>query len=140
MVTRRKAEERLSRATLRTRARAMRHEPTDAEKKFWWAVRDRRLGGYKFKRQLPLGRYIADFACIEEKLIVELDGSQHAERRAYDCERDAFLVALGFRVARFWNNEMLENPDGIAETVLHLLRSGEPPHPCPLPLKKGERG
>src|SRR3954468_3804830 len=91
------------------RARVMRHEPVPPEKKFWSRVRDRRLGGHKFKRQILIGSYIADFVCSEQKLIVELDGGQHADHRAYDEKRDAFLTALGFRVMRVWNIDVMEN-------------------------------
>ena len=102
-------------------ARAMRHEPVAPEKKFWSRVRDRRLGGHKFKRQVLIGTYIADFVCIERKLIVELDGGQHAERRVYDEKRDALLRAQGFRVIRVWNIDLMENIDGVMDMVLEEL-------------------
>ncbi len=85
----------------RSRARAMRHIPTDAEKKFWWRIRDRRLAGYKFKRQFLIGNYIVDFVCLDQTLIVELDGGQHATNAEHDKERDLFLRAQGFRVLRY---------------------------------------
>jgi adenine-specific DNA-methyltransferase len=110
VVTEQKSKERKDRKTLRTRARAMRHVPTDAEKKFWWMVRDRRLGGYKFKRQHPVGNYIADFVCIEAKLVVELDGRQHAEKQKYDAKRDAFFESQGFRIVRLWKCRFPEEP------------------------------
>ena len=94
---------------LKDRARQMRREPTEAERRMWRLLRDRRLGGFKFRRQEQLGRYIVDFVCFEQKLIVELDGSQHAES-AYDAERDAWLTSRDFVVLRFWNNEVFENP------------------------------
>ena len=84
-------------------------------------VRDRRLGGYKFKRQHPVGNYIADFACLEAKLIVELDGGQHAEKQEYDAKRDAFFQSEGFRIVRFWNAEFLKNQDGVARQLLAHL-------------------
>ena len=115
----------------------MRRVSTGVERKFWWLVRDRRFGGYKFKRQFLIGRYIADFVCVEAKLVVELDGGQHADRAAYDETRDAYLKARGFRVLRIWNTEFLTNKDGVLETLLCQLRS--PPHPSPLP-QQGERG
>ena len=80
---------------LKDRARQMRREPTEAERRMWRLLRDRRLGGFKFRRQEQLGRYIVDFVCFERKLIVELDGSQHAES-AYDAERDAWLRSRDF--------------------------------------------
>src|SRR4051812_28572576 len=90
-------------------ARHMRREPTEAEKRMWRILRDRRFGRFKFRRQQPLGRYILDFVCLEQKLIVEVDGSQHADS-AYDETRDTWLHARGFTVLRFWNNDVLTNP------------------------------
>jgi very-short-patch-repair endonuclease len=137
VVTERTSKDRKNRATLRTFAKTMRHVPTDAEKKFWWLVRDRRLGGYKFKRQHPIGNYIADFVCIEAKLIVELDGGQHAEQLEYDAKRDAFFVSQGFRVVRFWNSEFLRHQDAIARKRLAELDGGESPSPQPSPPLRG---
>jgi very-short-patch-repair endonuclease len=94
----------------------MRREPTDAERKLWHALRDRRLDGLKFRRQVPIGNYIVDFICIEAKLIVEADGGQHAEN-TYDGERDDWLKAQGFTVLRFWNSEILNNIEGVMETI-----------------------
>lgn len=138
MVTERISKERKNRQPLRTHAKTMRRVPTEAEKKFWWMVRDRRLGGYKFKRQYPIGRYIADFVCIEAKLIVELDGGQHAEQQEYDAKRDAFFNSEGFRVVRFWNPEFLKNQDGVARQLLALLVGGRTPSPQPS-TPEGER-
>jgi very-short-patch-repair endonuclease len=121
----------------RVHAPAMRRVPTEAEKKFWWLVRDRRLAGYKFKRQFLIGRYIADFVCLEARLVVELDGGQHSNRLAYDKFRDAYLEARGYRVLRFWNTDFFTNKDGVLEMLLCQLKS--PPHPSPLP-QQGERG
>jgi very-short-patch-repair endonuclease len=115
----------------------MRRDSTDVERKFWWLIRDRRFGGYKFKRQFLIGRYIVDFVCLEAKLVVELDGGQHINQTVYDEARDAFLKARGFRVLRFWNTEFLTNKDGVLEALLCQLES--PPHPNPLP-QQGERG
>ncbi|MDE2112825.1 MAG: endonuclease domain-containing protein [Alphaproteobacteria bacterium] len=112
-------------------ARSMRHMPTDAEKKFWWQVRDRRLAGFKFKRQYLVGPYIADFVCLDRKLIVELDGGQHAQQASYDRQREAFLRSRGFCVMRFWNDEVLTNMDGVIEGILLTLEG--PPHLNPLP-------
>ena len=140
MVTNRKSKERTDRVPLRQHARTMRHIPTDAEKKFWRMVRDRRMGGYKFKRQHPIGRYIADFVCIEGKLVVELDGGQHAERREYDTERDAFFESQGFRVVPFWNAEFLKNQDAVARQLLTQLDGGKTPSPQPSPPLRGGEG
>lgn len=137
MVTAETVSVRKSRLPHRAHARTMRRVSTDAERKFWWQVRDRRFCGYKFKRQFLVGRYIVDFVCVEAKLVVELDGSQHADQLAYDELRDAYLKRRGFRVLRFWNTEFLTNKDGVLEALLCQLES--PPHPGPLP-QQGERG
>lgn len=106
---------------LRFNARRLRKSMTDAEKKLWHYMRDRRLGGFKFRRQHPVDPYIADFACVEAGLIVELDGSQHIIRAAYDKKRDIYLQQKGYRVLRFWNNDVYENLSGVMETILHAL-------------------
>ncbi len=129
MVNDKTVQSRAKKLPLRAHARGMRHIPTDAEKKFWWQVRDRRLGGYKFKRQYPIGNYIADFVCLECHLIVELDGGQHAERADYDAARTKSLSDAGYRVMRFWNDEILTNMDGVIDGVLVALR--EPLSPSP---------
>ena len=108
---------------LKARARSMRREPTEAERRMWRLLRDRRLGAFKFRRQEPIGRYIVDFVCFEQKLIIELDGGQHAES-SYDQERDAWLASRGFTVLRFWNNETLTNPTGVAYAI--AMRLGLP--------------
>lgn len=115
-------------------AKEMRHAPTDAERQLWSRLRATRLSGWKFRRQQPIGPYIADFACLEARLIVEVDGSQHADS-ARDAARDEWLGAQGFRIMRFWNNEVLENEDGVLVTILAAL---EPPLPNPSPAR-GER-
>jgi adenine-specific DNA-methyltransferase len=99
----------------------MRHEPTDVERKLWFALRDRRLAGKKFRRQVPIGSYIADFLCLEQKLIVELDGGQHDEQATHDERRTAFLSGEGYRVIRFWNNDVIENFDGVLMTIAEAL-------------------
>jgi very-short-patch-repair endonuclease len=113
----------------------MRSNPTDAERALWQIVRAKRLAAYKFKRQVPIERYIVDFVCLRKRLIVEADGSQHADS-AYDAARDAWLKAQGFRILRFWNNDILTNPEGIATAVLAALNNPSPPAPLP----QGERG
>jgi very-short-patch-repair endonuclease len=102
------------------RARQLRQDATDAEQRLWSALRDRRLSGYRFRRQYPIGRYIADFACTRHRLIVEADGSQHADSDA-DRARTAWLEGQGWRVLRFWNNDVLANTDGVVETILKEL-------------------
>jgi len=100
-------------------ASRLRRDQTDVEQRFWLAVRDRRLAGAKFRRQATIGRYVVDFLCVQAMLIVELDGSQHDE--ALDAERTRFLEARGYRLLRFWNNDVIENFDGVLETVAAAL-------------------
>lgn len=114
------------------RARSLRRTQTDAERKLWSKLRDRRLQGAKFRRQHSIGRYIVDFCCPEGGLVVELDGSQHGERVEADNERSAFLGAQGCRVLRFWDNEVLVDTDGVLEAIRRGLAD---PHPSPLPVK-----
>lgn len=116
----------------RVRASSLRQLPTDAEALLWFHLRDRRMANHKFRRQRPIGPYFADFACIEAKLIVELDGGQHVEAAAYDADRTRFLEDQGYRVLRFWNNEVLMQTDAVRERVLQALLGGRP-HPSPLP-------
>ena len=104
-------------------AKAMRHIATDAEKKLWRLLRSRQLDAVKFRRQVPIVDYIVDFACHERRLIIEVDGGQHADN-AMDAERDRRLVAAGYRVLRFWNNDVLRNPDGVLEAILAELSAG----------------
>ena len=100
------------------RARSLRRALTPAESVLWTRIRSRQLGGFKFVRQEPIGRYYVDFVCRDRHLIVELDGGQHAERPK-DRQRDSELCALGYRVIRIWNNDVIDNLDG----VLQMLQS-----------------
>ena len=102
-------------------ARSMRREPTEAEEKLWHQLRDRRLDRIKFRRQVPIGKYIADFVCVDAKLVVEIDGSQHAELD-YDLERSAELKARGFRVLRFWNDDVLRDMSSVCDTIIAYTR------------------
>ena len=102
------------------RAQTLRRTMTDAEKAFWKGVRAGQIAGHKFRRQWPIGGYIADFVCLEQKLIVEIDGSQHADS-ASDKQRTENLEAMGFRILRFWNTEALTNTDGVLEIVAEAL-------------------
>ncbi len=97
---------------------------TDAETRLWYYLRARCLNGWKFRRQVPLGDYVADFLCEEARIIVEIDGGQHAEREEADRERTRWLERQGYRVVRFWNNEVLENMDGVLETLSPTLSQG----------------
>ena len=124
------------------RARVLRSATTDAEARLWLRLRDRRLGGYKFVRQAQVGGYFADFLCREARLVVEVDGSQHAENPA-DRQRDQELTALGYRVVRVWNNDIAHNLDSVLELLLSELEAApHPPAPAarvpPSPRKRGE--
>ena len=107
---------RYARNTLQN-AQTLRREHTDAEGLLWAHLRGKGLGTRKFRRQQPIGPYIADFACMSEKLVIELDGGGHAERKARDRERDEFLRRRGYRVLRFWNTEVFENLHGVLEKI-----------------------
>jgi len=120
-------------------ARRLRRSQTDAERALWLRLRDRRLAGWKFKRQTPIDRFIVDFCCADSKLIVELDGGQHAVQTAQDAERTQTLSALGYLVLRFWNNDVLTNIDGVLEDILSTLPQHAPVPPHPTPLPDGER-
>ncbi|HEY1721656.1 MAG TPA: DUF559 domain-containing protein [Magnetospirillaceae bacterium] len=105
------------------RARQLRANATDAERRLWSLLRDRRLQKYKFRRQRPVGPYIVDFICMEHRLIIEADGGQHADSDR-DERRTIWLEARNWRVLRFWNNEILSNPRGVAERILEVLEGG----------------
>jgi very-short-patch-repair endonuclease len=119
-------EERQRARELRDRAREMRANPTPAERRLWSMLRDRRMPTAKFRRQHVIAPYIVDFACIERSLIIEVDGSQHADSVS-DRQRDAYLARLGFRILRFWNNDLLENPSGVFEMIYATLHTPHPP-------------
>ncbi len=110
-------------ARIRTLAKANRKRPTAAEKQLWSILRGRRLAGYKFRRQHPLGSYIPDFVCLEKKLIIELDGGQHArfEQATMDENRTDCLREKGFRIIRFWNADMLKNKEGVVIMILEAI-------------------
>src|SRR5262245_17538929 len=114
-----------------TTAKRLRRHQTDAERILWFRLRGRRLAGGKFKRQVPIDCFIVDFVCADAKLIVELDGSQHAVRTLQDEERTKTLEAM----LRFWNNDVMRNIEGVLEEILNTLNQQglEPPHPTPLP-------
>ena len=113
-------------ALLRRYARDMRREPTDAERALWRLLRNRQLGGFKFRRQVPVHGYVLDFFCEAASLAVELDGDQHGEDAAvqYDHQRAARLAELRIRVMRFPNHEVIRDPHAVAATILRLLRTG----------------
>ncbi|MFM9974455.1 MAG: endonuclease domain-containing protein [Beijerinckiaceae bacterium] len=105
-------------------ARGLRHNATDAEKLLWSRLRGRRMAGWKFKRQVPIGPYIADFVCSDAWLIIELDGGHHnrGDVEIKDRQRSMELEGRGYLVARFWNNEVHENLDGVCDTILNLAQ------------------
>ncbi len=116
------------------RARTLRNGATDAERLIW-----RRVSGFRprFTRQLVVGLYIVDLACRSVKLAIEFDGSQHIDSD-HDATRTAFLESLGWRVIRFWNSDVVGNPDGVAEAILAAVAARlEPTHPRPLPFREG---
>ncbi len=118
------------------RARDLRNDPTDAERRLWRALRHRRFAGHKFRRQEPLGAYIVDFACLDARLIVEVDGAQHLEQqREHDVARDEWLGEQGFRVLRFWDSQILNAPDEVDQAIWQALEQEPPRQPSPV---KGE--
>lgn len=120
----------------------MRTNPTDAERKLWYILRDKRLNELRWRRQQVIDdQYIVDFICFEHRLIVEADGSQHAENEA-DASRDAWLKKQGFTVLRFWNGDILKNMEGVAEAIIAATQNIAAPtcgDPTPNPLPQGER-
>lgn len=110
-------------------ARSLRSDMTLAEHKLWQAIRGKQLGAYRFRRQHPIGPYIADFACIEKLLVIELDGGQHQDQAPYDERRTAYVESLGWKVLRFWNNDVLNNPGGVLAKVIEVLTTAPPSRP-----------
>jgi very-short-patch-repair endonuclease len=104
-----------------SKAKTLRRNQTEAEKALWHRLRNRGLEGYKFRRQVPIGPYVADFVCMAARLIVEIDGGQHAEQVVYDQDRERFLRNEGYEVVRYWNNDVLSNLDGVLTTLTLTL-------------------
>jgi very-short-patch-repair endonuclease len=113
-------------SSIHENARQLRREQTDAEGRLWAELRQRRLGGYRFRRQFPIGNFIVDFCCREQHLVVEVDGSQHMERAAADRNRSELIEARGYRVLRFWNSDVLSNMEGVLEQILSALAAPTP--------------
>ncbi len=113
------------------RSRRLRQASTDAEKALWQRVRGRQLGGYKFRRQVPIAWFIADFLCEEKKLVVELDGGHHQEQADIDERRTKQIERHGYRLVRLWNNDVLKNIEGVLETLLAELERGGDGHASP---------
>jgi very-short-patch-repair endonuclease len=107
-------------------ARALRRNATDAETKLWRALREK-LPAAKFRRQVPIGSYFADFVSHSARLMIEVDGGQHAERAEQDAARTRYFESQGYRVLRFWNHDVLENTNGVLETISLSLREREGP-------------
>ncbi len=105
------------------RARQLRKNLTDAERRLWKYLRRKQLESHRFRRQLPIGPYYVDLLCLERRLIIEIDGGQHADRQAEDAKRTAWLESQGFRVMRCWHNEVLQNFEGVVEAILLALRA-----------------
>ena len=121
------------------RARRVRQASTDAERKLWYRLRSRSIDGFKFVRQEPIGPYIVDFVCRQQRLVIEVDGGQHATDKR-DAIRDQWLIDHRYRVLRFWNSDVLGNIEGVWEAILSAASAERPPHqdccapPCnPLP-------
>jgi very-short-patch-repair endonuclease len=104
------------------RSRALRRDSTEAEKRLWSILRNRNLDGRKFRRQVTIESYVVDFCCIAERLVIELEGEQHADaRKRYDDRRTRELVAHGYRVLRFWNSEVLQESEGVIQEISRML-------------------
>jgi very-short-patch-repair endonuclease len=103
------------------KARALRRNQTDAERKLWSALRDHQLAGHWFRRQAPIGPYVADFVCFAKRFIIEVDGGQHAIGQDSDDRRTEWLTSQGFHVIRFWNNDVLQNIEGVCASILSEL-------------------
>lgn len=113
-------------------AKTLRTNQTDAEQRLWYHLRGHRFLGMKFKRQKPIGNYIVEFVCHERNLIIELDGGQHAENIEYDVHRDSWLRGQGFVILRFWNNDAMQNFEGVLEVIRHAITK-KTLSPTPLP-------
>jgi very-short-patch-repair endonuclease len=118
--------------------RALRNQPTEAEHRLWQYLRRRQLDGCRFRRQHPFGDDILDFACLERKLVVELDGSQHLDNARYDVSRTARLERAGFVVLRFWNNDVFGNIEGVVDVILAALADRQATPSPPNPPLEGE--
>ena len=101
-------------------AKGMRHKPTDAEARMWKLLRDRRVASFKFRRQVPVESFILDFVCFEKRMVIEIDGSQHASSNR-DIARETALMAEGFRITRYWNNDVLQQSSAVLEDILAKL-------------------
>ena len=112
-----------------TYAAKLRRDMTEAERHIWCAVRDRRLDGFKFRRQVSIGPYVVDFMCLDARMIVEIDGRQHTPE--FDAQRTATVEGAGFEIVRFWNNDVIGNLDGVLTTLIDRLRARTLTQPSP---------
>jgi very-short-patch-repair endonuclease len=119
-------------------ARRLRKQPTDSETKLWSRLRRRQVGNIRFRRQSPIGPYVVDFVCAEIRLIVEVDGGQHSWREAQDARRTEWLESQGYRLIRFWDNEVNENIEGVLEKIVLVATETPPPRPSPSEEGEGE--
>jgi very-short-patch-repair endonuclease len=115
-------------AFLMERARELRRNSNEAERRLWWKLRGHQLSGFKFRRQHPVGPYIADFVCLPARLVIEVDGETHGsdQREAMDARRTDEIERAGYRVIRFWNDEIMTNMEGVLETIFENLYPGRP--------------
>ena len=119
-------------------SRVLRKNSTISEQHLWKSLRSNQLEGFKFRRQHPIGAYIVDFVCIENQVVVELDGGQHQKERENDEKRDGWLKSQGFQVLRFWNHEVLINLEGVLSQI-RITCLDRHPHPLPLPQREREK-
>ena len=119
----------------RDNVKRLRVEQTEAESLLWMHLRSRRFVGFKFRRQQPINHYIADFCCLEKRLIVELDGGQHSEQVDYDKARTAYLAENGFRVIRFWNDQVLQQTTQVLDIIFEALQDPSPGLRPPSPAR-----
>jgi very-short-patch-repair endonuclease len=123
--------------SLNARAKELRNNSTDTERLLWRYLRNSQMEDVKFRRQQPIEAYIVDFVSFDKRIVIELDGSQHAENAEYDEQRSACLRANGFIVLRFWNNEVIENIDGVLEVIRQSCQEVASPTPQPPPARGG---
>ena len=116
------------------KARELRKNPTESEQALWKHLRMRQLGGYKFRRQQPIGPYIVDFVSFEKRVIIEVDGGQHSQQVEYDSKKTVWLEDQGYRVLRFWNNQVLKEIEAVKAIISKVLEDDvNTPHPNPPP-------
>ncbi|MGA8571604.1 MAG: endonuclease domain-containing protein, partial [Desulfobaccales bacterium] len=117
----------------RQRARSLRKRLTDAERLLWRHLRNRELDSWKFRRQYPVGSFIVDFICLEKNLVIEVDGGPHCENKESDIQRSAYLNRMGYRVLRFWNNQVMQETEGVLESIWGILANTDHNSPSPQP-------